>query len=185
MRNTLLAVVLTAFAVPAIASDGGPSYTYADVSYVNMDFDGGGSADGFGVSGSFAINPQFHVLGEVLRVSDSGASVTLSSLAGGYSFPISGLTDFVGRLGVVHARASISGLGSASDEGWLAEAGLRSMLSPSLELNGFVTHTDVSGGETGLSLGLAKSFSDRVGGIAGVAFNDGDVALNLGVRFSF
>lgn len=185
MRNTLFVAALVAVAVPAFASDGGPAYSYIDVNYVNYDFDGGGSADGFGVTGSYAINEQFHVLGDIARVSDSGVSVTMSTLAGGYAYPISGTTDFVGRLGIVHARVGVSGFGSASDDGWMAQAGVRSMLSSDLELNGFVTHADVGGSETGLSLGLVKGFSERVGGVAGVAFADGDVALNLGVRFSF
>lgn len=185
MRNILLAAALAAIAVPAFASDGGPSYSYIDVGYVNYDFDGGGSADGFGVGGSFAVNEQFHVIGDVVRVSDSGVSVTLSTVAGGYAFPISGTTDFVGRLGVAHARVGVSGFGSASDNGWMAQAGLRSMVSPDFELNGFVTHVDVGGSETGFSFGLVKGFSERVGGIADVEFSDGDVALTIGARFSF
>lgn len=188
MKRTSIVAFAIAVAVPAIAAAqpdaGGPSYTYADLGYLNLDVDGGGSIDGFGLRGSFAVNEQFHILAEYARVSDGPLSANTTTLAGGYSFPMAGTTDFVARLGFVNARAKAFGF-SASDDGWMAQAGVRSMVTPQFELNAFLTHTDVGGSDTAIGVGAAYHFSNNFGVVGNVDYSDGDSLAFVGVRFSF
>lgn len=181
MRSTLVVAVLAAASAPAFAAEAGPSYNYADVGYVNVD----GDADGFGVEGSFAINEQFHVLGGAQRVSDGPVSATVLSLAGGYRFGLSDTTDFVARAGLARARVGVSGVGSANENGWMVQGGVRSMLNPTLEVNGFATVMDLGSTELGIGGGIVKTFSERVGAFAELELVDGDYAVSLGARFGF
>ena len=182
MRSIVFAAVLTAVAVPAVAA---PSYNYAEIGYVNLDLDGG-NADGFGAAGSYAIDDHFHVVGGIQRISDGGLSVTALTIAGGYRFAMSDTTDLVARAGLARARVGVSGFGSASENGWQVQGGVRSMLNPTLELNGFLTHSDVGGSDTTLGAGVVKTFNERVGVFGGIETNDdGDFLTTIGVRFGF
>lgn len=194
-RTALSAAVATAlFAVAGAAaaneSSGGPTYTYAEVGYLNLDVDGGGSLDGLRIGGSIAINPEFHILADYLRVSDGPLMLDGTTLAAGFNMPLSGTTDFVARLGWVRAGAEFDmgaplGTLSDSDDGWMVQAGLRSMVSSELELNAFVTHTDVAGSDTAFSIGAVYSFTHAFGVFGNAEFADGGTLASVGVRFSF
>ena len=132
-----------------------------------------------------AINEQFHVLGGAQRVSDGPVSATVFSVAGGYRFGLSDTTDFVARAGLARARVAVSGFGSANENGWMAQGGVRSMLSPTLEVNGFVTVMDIGSTDVGISGGVVKAFSERVGAFAELELVDGDYAVSFGARFGF
>lgn len=191
-RALAVAAGLLAGAGFAVADDssGGPTYTYAELGYLNLDIDDGGSLDGFRLGGSFAVNPQFHILAEYLDLCESGLSIDTTVLAAGFNMPLAGATDLVARVGWVHAGAEVDldpplGSLSDSDNGWMAQAGLRSMLTPQLELNGFVTHTDVAGSDTALSIGAVYRFSNAFGVFGNAEFADGSTLASAGVRFSF
>lgn len=184
----IAAALLTAAGTAAAnESSGGPSYNYAELGYLNLDVDGGGSLDGFRVGGSIAISPQFHILADYMQVSDNPVTLDGTTLAAGFNMPLGqGATDFVARVGWVRAGAEIDIINfDESDDGWMAQAGLRSMVSPQLELNAFVTHTDVAGSDTAFSVGAVYSFSKAFGVFGNAEFADGGTLASVGVRFSF
>lgn len=171
-------------------SSGGPSYNYAELGYLNLDIDGGGSIDGFRIGGSFAVNPQFHILADYLQVADDFQKVDGTTLAAGFNMPLAGATDFVARIGWVRADADFDlgpplGTLSDSDDGWMIQGGLRSMLTPQFELNAFITHTDVAGSDTAFSVGAVYGFTRAFGVFGNAEFADGDTLASVGVRFSF
>lgn len=163
----------------------GPSYNYAQVSYVNADLDNGPTLDGIGLAGSFALTRNFHIAVDHLRVSDSPFRVETTTIAGGFNTPLNDATDFVARLGFVNARARVTGFGSASDDGWMAQAGLRSMVTETFEFNAFLTHTDVGGSDTAVGIGAVFHMTYQLALAGGVEFSDGDVLTHVGLRWSF
>ncbi|MCA1799107.1 MAG: porin family protein [Xanthomonadaceae bacterium] len=179
-----LAVMISTAGV-ASANPTGPSYNYVDIGYVDLDLDGGGSIDGYGLTGSFALAEQFHIVADYIRVSEGILSADVTTLAGGWNMPLNPTTDFVARLGFVRAGARVTGFGSDSDNGWMVQGGIRSMVAPQFELNAFVTHTDVSGSDTSIGVGAVWHFTNNFGLSGGFDFSDGDRLSRLGVRFSF
>lgn len=172
---------LTALLVLATPMDplmASPNYTYAEAGFLRLD----GGADGLVLGGSYALDERFHLVGEFARASESPITVTRARLGVGYHYAYSGTTDWVLRGGAILARARISGLGSINDSGWFAEAGLRSLVTDFIEVNGFVTHSDAGAATTQLSLTGWYHFTRRLA--LGAGLND-EVDLTLWVRFGF
>lgn len=63
IKNSLLALGLLAALPFAASAADGLSYNYVEGGYVNTDAKGG-DADGWGVKGSVAVHPNFHVFGD-------------------------------------------------------------------------------------------------------------------------
>jgi len=185
MKKHIVAVALATTALAPVAAVAGPGYDYVEVAYVSINLDNGPTLDGFGIGGSFSINEQFHVVGQYGNASKSPLTLTETAVGLGYRLGMSDTTDFVVRAGWVQGRVKITNLGSASDNGWFAQAGFRSMLSNQFELNGFVTHADASGSETSLDLGGVYHFNQQFGATLGVSFSDDATVWTVGGRFSF
>lgn len=63
IKNSLLALGLLAALPFAASAADGLSYNYVEGGYVNTDAKGG-DADGWGVKGSVAVHPNFHIFGD-------------------------------------------------------------------------------------------------------------------------
>lgn len=183
MRQLIVVAGLAVLGVPAVAVaqpvSSGPSYSYLEAGYVDVE-----GAGGFGIGASLEINPMFHAAFGLTHVQDGGLDVTVTTLAAGFNQPISGTTDFVARAGL--ARGTIeTPFADASENGFMMQAGVRSMVSSSTELHGAVTYTDTFSGETSVGVGVVHFFSDRAGLSAALEANDGDIGFFAGLRFSF
>lgn len=190
MRNGILITLATAFALaPALAAaqsrDGSPSYGYAELGYAELGLDGGGSLGGFGLRGSFALSESAHLVADYVRLSEGPLTLGTTTLAAGFNMPVAATTDVVARVGFVNARADLTGFGDADDNGWMAQGGIRSMLTPAFEVNAFLTYTDVAGADTSVGIGAAYHFTDAFGAFGNVDFADGDSLAVVGIRFSF
>lgn len=186
--NKLLSVAIVATAItPFAALAASPGYNYAEAGYVRVDFDGGPTVGGFGVDGSFALGERFHVIAGHSRLTRRSFTADSSAIALGYNHALTGETDLVARAGFVHGRVKLFGI-SASDDGWLAQAGVRSMVTDTVELNGFITHVNVGtvdGSETSVGIGGVYFLTLNLGISAGVDFSDDETSYALGLRFSF
>ncbi len=180
--KAITTVALLAIGSPALAV--GPNHNYAEFAYQNVDVDGAGSVDGFDVRGSFAINENFHIIGEVERLDDGPVSLTTLIVAAGYNLILTENTDLVARVGLVRADLDF-GFGSADDNGYTVQAGVRSMLNDSFELNGFLKHVDAGGSDTELEVGAVYRFTNNFGVTGGVGFSDDATTIRIGGRFSF
>jgi hypothetical protein len=99
MKNTVIALGLAAI-VPfaASAADGRLSYNYVEGGYVATDSKGG-DADGFGIKGSLAVHPNYHVFADYTgQETDLGkVDVDQWRIGAGYNRGISQNTDLVAR----------------------------------------------------------------------------------------
>lgn len=173
----LLVAVLTS---PAFAA--GVSYDYLEAGYTYLDPDDFGSVDGVGVGGSFALTSHAHVVAEYDRVTGAGAKAHLTRVAVGLNSYIDHRSDFIARVGYVHAKAG------GTEHGFLAEIGGRVVFGGVLELNAFVTYYDdtlFGGDDISLSVGAVYSFSERFGLSARVDASTERTVAQARLRYSF
>lgn len=179
--------IATLLALPAAAMAEGLSYKFVEADYLILDADGG-SANGFGIGGSFLLAPQFFLTGSYARLEDSGVEFSTITGGAGFRHPLSPTVDFTGNANLVFAE--VDGFGSTDDTGYSVGAGLRAMLAPQFELNGGASYTDIfDDGEFGFNLGAVFSFTPQLALVGGVAvgddFGDDGRLFNIGGRFMF
>lgn len=178
MRKTLI----TALAVAApftLAAE--PSYNYLEGSYLNVD----GDLDGFGVAGSAAVSPNLHLYGEFDQAEDGPLETRTALVALGLNHGLSDTTDFVGRVGWAKGWVELDPILDADDDGIMAEVGVRSALSPSFEVNGFLRHVDVADADPSLSIGGVFGMTPALGISGDVEFTEDDTMYRVGLRYSF
>ena len=186
----LAAGALLLAGTPALAD--GISYSYVEANYQEVDIDLGGGfdadGDGFAVAGSAAIGDSAFVFASY-GSSDLESVVDFSvlSVGAGYHDGLSEKTDWYATLAYVKAELDASGFGSADDSGYGASVGLRSMLSPSLEVYGSVGYTDLGDGADGTAfgVGLWYTVSGNVALGLGASFGEDVTTYGAGVRLYF
>ncbi len=170
----------------------GPSYSYIQATYQEIDVDLGGGTDadgdGFGVAGSVAINDSWFVFASYAS-SDLESVIDLDQFAvgAGWHSALSDRTDWFATLAYIDFEASARGLGSASESGYGASVGIRSMLQPNLELYGSLGYSDLGDGADGTAIagGLWYTVSGNLA--LGLGFDAGEdiTSYGLGVRLYF
>jgi hypothetical protein len=185
-KNAIRGAIALIACSPMAVLAAGPTYNYIDAAYLSVDVDNGPTLDGFGVAGSFALTESFHIVASYSELSKNPLDLTGSSVALGWNHSLNDITDVVVRAGWEYARVQLFNWASESDNGWSLEAGLRSMLTPQFELNGFISHVDIFGGdEQALSVGGVYYFTPSIGLGAGVTLSDDATGWNVGFRFAF
>ncbi len=182
MRKFALATALAA-SLP-LAAAASPSYTYVGAGYVGAEPDGGSSLHGFGLEGSFALQEDIHLMADFFRVKDSPVTLRRNRIAAGYNMPVNERTDFVARLGWSFAKASVSNVGSNSDDGIFGQAGVRGMVTPELELNAFLSYDDVES-KVSFDVGAVYNFSPDFGVVLGYTYSSNLETWQLGLRYNF
>ena len=162
MNRSVLAIAL--LALSASASADGFDYNYFELGYSVIDFDDVNvDGDGLGLSGSYAINPDWHVFANYQGADlDFGVDATSFAAGIGYNTELSPVVDAFARLSYQYADIDTPGPGSFDDNGFGFGVGLRFAASEELELNAAIEYVDFGGGgdDTGFSLGALYSFSD-------------------------
>ena len=185
-RLTLAVLALAAAAaVPftAAAADG-LSYTYVEGGYVATNTDGG-DADGWGVKGSAALNPNFHVFGEFANQDIKDANVDFDQwrVGLGYNHQVSQHADLLTRV----AYDKFDAGGGADFDGYSVEAGVRGSMTPMLEgyaLAGYEDGDEFDGDFYG-RLGAQVKFNPNWGVAADVKLADGDTQWFIGPRLTW
>ena len=185
-RLTLAVLALAAAAaVPftAAAADG-LSYTYVEGGYVATNTDGG-DADGWGVKGSAALNPNFHVFGEFANQDIKDANVDFDQwrVGLGYNHQVSQHADLLTRV----AYDKFDAGGGAEYDGYSVEAGVRGSMTPMLEgyaLAGYEDGDEFDGDFYG-RLGAQVKFNPNWGVAADVKLADGDTQWIIGPRLTW
>jgi len=163
MRLTHAAAALCAAAslAPALAQAAPePRYTYAEIGYVNADYDDYNSdGDGLGLGGSYALHRNVHLLLEYQDVDfDGPADASQLALGAGVNFPLRKGLDFVGRARWIDFEID-AGPHSDDDSGYGLEAGVRTMINPQLELDGSLRYVDVGDDNTSVVIGALYEFT--------------------------
>ena len=189
MFRSIAVISLLALSAPAMAE--GPQWNFIEGSWQRIDISDSGfdvDGDGFGVGGAFEIASSWHLFANYQTADfDFGVDFDQLVVGGGFHTAISDSTDFVADLAYVRLDAGISGVGSADDDGFAGRIGVRSMVTESVELAGYITQTELSdsGGDTSLDGQAWYSFTRNFAVGANVSFSDDVTRYGLGFRAYF
>jgi len=75
--------------------------------------------------------------------------------------------------------------GSIGDDAFALGIGLRSLITPKLELNGQVQYVDFSESQTTFKVGGVYNFTANHSAVLGASFLDDQTDINIGYRFNF
>ncbi|MGO1540643.1 MAG: OmpO family porin [Luteimonas sp.] len=189
MKRTLLVLGLAA-AIPfaAVHAAEGISYNYVEGGYAatNADLD----ADGFGINGSVAVHPNFHLFGGYSNQDIDHSSMDFDQwrLGVGYNHEISRNADLVTRIAYEKFDA---GRGLDPD-GYSVEVGLRGAMMPNFEGHAMVGYEDY-GSDAYFDydsdfygrLGAVVKFNPNWGLSGDVKFVSGDTQWFIGPRFTW
>ena len=187
MVRSSLIVLLLAFSASASAAEF--DYSFFELGYGNIEFDDVDvDGDGFGLAGSFAISPDWHVFADYQAAGlDFGIDATTFGAGIGYNTGISPTVDLVASLGYEWVELDAPVIGDVDDSGFSLGVGLRFEASPEIELNAGITYVDFGDGgdDTGFSAGGYYSFSDAFSlGLNGT-WSDISSGFTLSGRFYF
>src|SRR5690554_5627022 len=155
-------VAATGYAGSTLAND--LSYDYLQIGYITSDADGI-DVDGAALGGSAKLNDNVFVTAGYSRErSDRVAGVRAEgdtyNLGLGYRYGLNQQTDLVVGASWVRGEIKLNssfGSASASDNGYLLNAGLRHLLTPQLELGAVVGYSDIFDDDD-TSLGLSALY---------------------------
>ena len=180
----LAALALFAAAPFAASAADGINYNYVQGGYTATNT-GSGDADGWGLQGSAAISPNFHLFGDYSHqdIKSSSADFNQWRVGVGYNRQVSQNADLVTRVAYEKFDAG-SGLDA---DGYSVEAGVRASLTPMLEgyalagyENGDTYDSDFYG-----RLGAQVKFNKTWGVAADVKFVQGDRQWFVGPRMTW
>ncbi|MCR6625522.1 diffusible signal factor-reguated Ax21 faimly protein [Pseudoxanthomonas japonensis] len=185
MKKSLLALTLLATAPFAASAAEGVSYNYVEGGYTASNLSNGiPDADGWGVKGSVAIAPNFHVFGDYASQEFDNTNFDVDNwrVGLGYNHEISQRVDLLTR--VAYERYELPG---DNLTGYSAEVGVNSALTNRLTgyaLAGY-EDTDWRDGEFYGRLGAQVKFNPNWSASADVKLIDGDTQWFVGPRFSW
>ena len=185
MKKSLLALTLLAAAPFAASAAEGVSYNYVEGGYTATNLsDGLPDADGWGVKGSVAIAPNFHLFGDYTtqEFDDTNVDIDNYRFGVGYNHEISQRADLITR--VAYERYKVPG---DHLNGYSAEVGVRGAIAPKFE--GFATvgyedGSDFDGDFYG-RLGAQVKCNQNWGLSGDVKFADNDTQWFVGPRFTW
>jgi Ax21 family sulfation-dependent quorum factor len=185
MKRSLLALSLIAALPFAASAAEGVSYNYVQGGYVATNGDGNADADGFGIDGSVAVHPNFHVFGgyNTQDIDNTNIDVDQWKLGVGYNYEIAPKADLVTRIAYEKLDA-----GSGFDvDGYSAEAGVRGALASKVEgyaMAGYEDFEQFDGDFYG-RVGAQVKFNQNWGVSGDVKFADGDTQWFVGPRVTW
>lgn len=184
MRPFAIASAIVAAAAAPAAALADVSYTYVGGGYAALKPDGISRLDGFNLEGSVAVQENIHLIANYLRAKDSPFTANRTRVGAGYNIALNPQVDMVGRLGWSFTKASVSGLGSAKDDGVFGQVGVRGMATDVLEVNAFLTYDDTED-KVSADIGAVYNFTPAFGATAGYTYSSNLQTWNLGVRYNF
>lgn len=186
IRSTVVLVVLL---FSASAGAQGFDYNYLQLSYGQIDFDDiNVDGDAFGISGSFAINDDWHVFAGYEGASlDFSVDATALAAGIGYNNAISPTVDLVARLSYQYIELDAPSVSSVDDNGFGLGVGLRFAATDQVELNAGIDYVDFGDGgdDTAFSIGGLYDFTDAFSLGLGASFGDDVSSYTLVGRFYF
>ncbi len=187
LRSSLILLIL-AFSVSANAE--GFDYNYLQLDYSNLEFDDLNiDGDGLGISGSFAINPDWHVFAGYQSAGlDFGIDVNAFNAGIGYNTEMSPTVDAFARFSYEYIELDTpAGFGSTDDNGYGFGVGMRFAASEELEIDASIDYVDFGSGgdDTAFTLGGFYSFSDAFALGLGASWASDTTAYNVNGRFYF
>ena len=174
-----------ALAVSAQAAE--PRYTYAEIGYVNIDFDDiNEDGDGYGIGGSLAVHRNVHLLAQYQDVDLGGdRDASAASFGAGINYALRPGLDVVARLSYISAELDSRRRGDRDENGYGFEAGLRTMINPQLELNGGMRYVDVFDDNTSVFIGALYDVVPNLALGGDLEFSNDITGVFLKARYYF
>ena len=185
MKRSLLALTLLAALPFAASAAEGVSYNHVQGGYTATNGDGNADADGFGIDGSVAVHPNFHLFGGYSNqeIDDTNIDFDQWKFGVGYNYEIAPKADLVTRIAYEKFDA-----GSGFDlDGYSAEVGVRGALTSNFEgyaMAGYEDFEELDGDFYGRVVALVK-FNETCGVNGDVQFAAGDTQWFVGPRFTW
>ncbi|GGW90838.1 outer membrane beta-barrel protein [Alteromonas halophila] len=178
---TLLGLsLLAATPVKALASDLDWQYVEGGYTQLGVDDNDEFDPDGIVVAGTYLTTPNIYVTGEYKMTEEGRFDLDMLTLGGGYRVALNNHTD-------AYAGANFERIDSSGydENGYSVNAGLRTKLTPQLELLGEVGYYDVVDGEATVKVGA--NYSLTANWAVGASYESiGDLdAVALTARYSF
>ena len=183
-------IALALAAGPVMAADGF-SYNLIEGSYVDTELDDNGPSlkgDGAAVAGSVELTPSLFGFASVNDLNyDAGISSNAYSLGMGAHFGLTPQLDLISGVSFERLRVKISGVGSASEEGYGLSLGLRGRVAERLELTAAVKYVDLGHGidDTTLSAGGRYYFTPAFAAGIDVSDNSDGTTWGIALRYDF
>jgi opacity protein-like surface antigen len=187
MHRSTLGFALLALAGSAAAGDFDYNYLsagYGNLKYDNIDVDG----DGFGIGGSYALHPNYHVFaGYEMGSLDYDVDTTSFGVGVGFNRSLSPVLDFVTRVSYQYLEVDVPGFGSEDDSGLGLGLGFRFAATEQLELDAGIDYVDFGSNGDDTSLGLSGLYSLTESFALGLGGSWGDDASSYSMsgRFYF
>ncbi|MBR9790298.1 MAG: outer membrane beta-barrel protein [Gammaproteobacteria bacterium] len=157
-----------------------PDWRYVEGGYLSYDGDGGFDPDGLQVNGKYLLDPNFYVNGEFGWAETGNIDFTTLTLGGGYRLAVNSTTD-----AYVGANFERIDADFYDDNGYSLNAGVRSMLTPELEVNGELGYLDLDDGDITLKAGAYYYFNPQFAVGANYEFMDDADVFQLSARYAF
>jgi Ax21 family sulfation-dependent quorum factor len=184
-----IALALAAALPFAASAAEGVSYNYVQGGYVATNGNGA-DADGFGVDGSVAIHPNFHLFGGYAnqKLDNSNFDFNQWRVGVGYNLEVSPRADLLARLAYEKFDAGRDFFGNRLEaDGYSLEVGVRSALTSNLEGHALAGYEDYGNDADDFygRLGAQYKFNPNWGISADVKFADGDTQWFVGPRLTW
>ena len=158
------------------------SYSYAGLSFVDVDAGGG---DGIRLNGSYDLENNWLIVGGVTLLEfNNNNDATILELGGGYVWHYSKDFDLVSTLRFINADSNTNG-GGVDDNGFAFSAGARGLLAPQFEIRGSINHTSLDNSDTYLELAGDYYFNERFSAGASLEFAGDSDTFTIGARWFF
>lgn len=185
MKNSLLALSLLALAPFAASAADGINYNYVEGGYVATNGSGNADANGWGLNGSVAIAPNFHLFGGYSNQEIDNTNVDFDQwrVGVGYNHQISQHADLLTRV----AYEKFDAGSNAKFDGYSVEVGVNGAMTPNFNGYALVGYEDGDNydGDFYGRLGAQVKFTPNWSASADVKFADGDTQWFVGPRFSW
>ena len=179
---TLVAALLASTTSLTALAANSPDWKFVEAGYTKMDIDDNESfePDGFTVNGKYLLNNNIYLNGEYSSFEEGGFDFDMLTLGAGYRLPVNATTD--AYFGVNFERID----NNVDDEtGYSVNAGLRSMITEQVELNGEVGYFDIDDSEVTFKVGANYYITPQWAvGASYEVIDDLDI-MQVTARFSF
>jgi hypothetical protein len=162
------------------------SYTLGEARVVARDPDGSGNADGVSVGGSARLTPDLFLAGSVTSVGSGSYDEDTVELGLGWRYAFTSQVDLVGIASLLHDDVQVNGRDRDGDFGPGLTGGLRTMLTPDIELGGYAKYTRLyNDSDLGLRAEGLYHFTPNFSALASAGLSNNERTASLGARWYF
>lgn len=182
MKNTafLTSATLAFFLVTPDSHAKTPDWNYVEGGYLRYDSDGDFDPDGLQVNGKYSLDTHFYLNGEYGWAENNGVDFTTMTLGGGYRLSLNATTD-------IYAGANFERIDSDyyDDNGYSLVSGVRSFITPELEVNGELGYLDLDDGDVTFKAGAYYYLNPQLAFGASYELMDDVDVFQLSGRYAF